>query len=528
MIIIICIDFVSYYILIITGFKYEGNPAAGNKFLLTFYENHPSFDPLYHHTIFATTEEREVVSFTVEAPGIGFKSVAMATSGKVVSVQVPTFITNSSATHVSNRTVIVEAEKGKTIIVYGINEKFKSVDAFLILPMMPTDGFNMSYKYIAATYTTDFPGFLAIIPQFSEGNTEVNVYFHLSGISRVPYFHNVANNTFHYNNDILHLTLNASESIYLIGQGDATGTVIVTDRPISVFSGLQCTYVPTSILACDHLVEQFPPVSTWGTRFVTVPLKYRTAFDVFRFIAAYNCTNVSISCVSSVGLPASSWTFTLDEAQYRETNITSDEYCIVKSTNRLLVLQYSVGDNADVTHMGDPFMAVLPPADRFSNNLTFANYEGSVQTYKHVVNIVIPAAFFQPDCIYLSNSRLSDLTFDVVAIPDGYKIAYYGVRVDIEVGSHTLYHTNQHAGFGILVYGLTSGASYGYPGAYPVKGFGEQKLFLMVYFYYVSWLKVTSKELTYVHFLCSSSERIKLMYFSINVISCVVARIQNR
>ena len=29
----------------------------------------------------------------------------------------------------------------------------------------------------------------------------------------------------------------------------------------------------------------------------------------------------------------------------------------------------------------------------------------------------------------------------------------------------------------------------------------------------VSWLKVTSKELTYVHFPCTSSEQVKLMYF---------------
>ena len=455
------------------GYEQQGNPAAGNKFLLTFFENVEDIHPSLHHTLFVTTEERGGVSFTVDAFGIGFKSVKKATRGKVVSVQIPTLITNSSATHVSNRTVIVEAEKGKDIIVYGVNEQIKTADAFLVLPMMPKDGLKTSYKYIVASYATKFPGFLAIIPQFSEGNTEVNVHFHLSAIFKVPFYRNLANNTDYFNNNKLHLTLNASESIYLLGQGDTTGTVIVTDRPVSVFSGLQCTYVPTSILACDHLVEQFPPVSTWGTRFVTIPLKYRAAFDVFRFIAAYNCTNVSISCVSSIGQPTSSWTFTLDEAEYHETNITSNEYCIVKSTNRLLVLQYSVGRDADGNHTGDPFMAVIPPADRFSNHLTFANYESSVQTYKHIINVVIPAAFFQPDCIYLDNSILSDLRFDVVAIPDGYKIAYYGVRVDIEAGSHTLYHTNQHAGFGILLYGFTFGASYGYPGAYPVKGFGE-------------------------------------------------------
>ena len=39
------------------------------------------------------------------------------------------------------------------------------------------------------------------------------------------------------------------------------------------------------------------------------------------------------------------------------------------------------------------------------------------------------------------------------------------------------------------------------------------ELYHILHIIHVSWLKVTSKELTYVHFPCTSSEQVKLMYF---------------
>ena len=40
----------------------------------------------------------------------------------------------------------------------------------------------------------------------------------------------------------------------------------------------------------DHLVEQMPPVTTWGGEFVTVPIATKLAGDIFRILG----TNVHI------------------------------------------------------------------------------------------------------------------------------------------------------------------------------------------------------------------------------------------
>ena len=434
---------------------------------------------MLYYSVFVTTADSTSVSFTVSVPGIGVSISNKATPGKVTNIQVPISLTNMSATPVSNRTVIVEAEKGKKIIVYGVNEKFKSADAFLVFSTI--DGLlnNITrYKYIVGSYITRGAqiGFLAIIPHSKEGKTEVTIKFRLQGTS----YEDTARNTVYFNNSIAFLSL-SSEIVYLWGQGDLTGTIIITDKPVSVFSALRCSYVPQYIPYCDHLVEQIPPVSTWGTRFVTVPLKGRRAFDVFRLIAANNCTDVILSCMNSNGSNTTSRTFTLNEAQYQEVHNTSDEYCLVKSTDRLLVIQYSVGRTADGNYTGDPFMAILPPMGLLSANLTFANFDSPVQNYQHYVNVVVPAEFFQPDEVYFNNIKLSQIASDVVPILDGSKIAYYGVQITVGAGSHTLRHANPYAHFGILVYGFAYGASYGYPAAYPTVSFGEYECMTKLY-----------------------------------------------
>ena len=49
-----------------------------------------------------------------------------------------------------------------------------------------------------------------------------------------------------------------------------------------------------------------------------------------------------------------------------------------------------------------------------------------------------------------------------------------------------------------------------------IHSFLELDMKVCTYYIYVSWLKVTSKEWTYVHFPYTSSERMKLIHFSTN------------
>ena len=88
------------------------------------------------------------------------------------------------------------------------------------------------------------------------------------------------------------VTLQRGETLMLANQGtsddqtvweDLTGTSIVSNEKVAVFAGHACTNINTT--ACDHLIEQLPPVTSLGRRFLTVPLATRHSGDVFRVVA---------------------------------------------------------------------------------------------------------------------------------------------------------------------------------------------------------------------------------------------------
>ena len=58
---------------------------------------------------------------------------------------------------------------------------------------------------------------------------------------------------------------------------DATGTFVNSSKPIAVYGGHSCAFVPTrDVWFCDHLVEAIPPVSELGTAHVVPPIYGRT------------------------------------------------------------------------------------------------------------------------------------------------------------------------------------------------------------------------------------------------------------
>ena len=448
---------------------------SGTTFYLTFLENNGEFPPSYY-TIFITTKETTTVVFTVEAPGIGFSAEGETSFGVVANVTVPSNLTVSS-TPSYQRGIIVHSTNGGSLIVYCLNEELFSTDAFLALPYVSnasvtlgqqdSDG-QFTYVFVAYDYSANVGPSLAAIVAHEDG-TNVTVYPRSSAFGRVE--HKAV--TLFYTGSDTSLTLNRGETVYMKTDNDMTGSIVKSTSPITLLSGMKCTQVPQGLQRCDHLVEQIPPVSTWGSRFVTVPLQRRKSYDIFRFIAGHNCTSVTVNCVvSTSGEVRAPIEFQLNEIEFREINISSTHYCIVSSSDRILVVQYSIGTEGDGIS-ADPFMAILPPTDRASHQYTFVTPGSSVQEYDHFINLVIPATFYQPDQITFDGQPLLTLTNDIVPIAINGPAAYYAARVELDDGSHTLSHSNVLAQMGLLVYGYGIKNSYGYPGAYAIQALGE-------------------------------------------------------
>ena len=420
---------------------------------------------VYEVRMYVTTPESVPVTFTVSAPGTGYFQTATVEPGGVEEF---TFSGQEYAlrnTTDRSKGIIVTAKNEKHVFVYAGQELIGqfATSSFLALP--PHDLGAVSYTYIAAMiHTLD-------TLSFDAGTTESDIYAVVGIVS-------AENNTLlniRPTRDVtigtelikagesIDVALHRAETLLIKSVGDLTGTKVTSNRPISIFSGDQCTNVPSGVAACDPIVEQLPPVEAWGRQFATVPLKTRMSFDVFRVVAAEDSTMVNISCTLHNGTKGNVDTYSLNESSFVDVNISSTDYCWMEADKRILLLQFAVGVTAD--HVpSDPFMALVPAVSHYTNSFTLPVVQSSIVNFFHYLNIIIPAEHYQPDQIFLDGQSLQSLVLECVAITHNGQTMAYGCQVKVNATTHTLIHGNSRGVFGVISYGFALGFSYGHVG----------------------------------------------------------------
>ena len=69
----------------------------------------------------------------------------------------------------------------------------------------------------------------------------------------------------------------AKGEVLQFSQSSLTGSPIEADKPVGVFGGSECTFLPGPKGWCDMLQQQIPPLSQWGIEYAAVPFKPRLA-----------------------------------------------------------------------------------------------------------------------------------------------------------------------------------------------------------------------------------------------------------
>jgi hypothetical protein len=332
--------------------------------------------------------------------------------------------------------VAVRVTASEQITVYGLNRLLLSTDAFAALP---TEVLGQRYRVPAWSAGVNGPSQLAIgaVPAF-DGDTTTPTRVTITPASAagsrpagVPYT----------------VVLNPFDAYQLQSEGDLTGSLIQADRPIAVFSGNRCANIPTEETGfCDHVVEQIPPVSTWGNEALTVPLATRTSGDTFRILADQNGTQVQLD-------GASPESFTLNAGQFAERNLRGAYR--ISATAPILVAQFSNGTQWDGA-TSDPFMMLIPSAAQFIKNYTFGTPgTGFPENFANIVALT-------------SDVAAGNVLLDGVAVPAAAFAAlpgtsYSSAQIAVGIGSHTLLAPNP---VGLYVYGYAAFDSYGYPGGF--------------------------------------------------------------
>lgn len=401
------------------------NPE-GNEFQLCFMQNYD--DSNISNPAEALTLELFITgdydaNVTIEVKAIKFKKTIYVPAGTVKSVRL-----DQRAQITSFETI----EKGKSvhitsdmpISVYGLSTRHETTDTYLGLPNNV-----IGDEYRVMCYHTSGPR----MPQFAivatEDSTEIfitpTVETKLKKPAKQPF----------------KIILDKGDVYQVIPAEnrtrnmDLTGSYIKSNKNISVFSGHQCAYVPVpppQILACNHLAEQMPPLSSWGKHFFIGKLQKRTKYT-YRVLADQEHTKIFIN---------SKLRAILQPGQFYEG--ISDSTMQISADKPILVAQYSQGyRNGDL--IGDPMMLLISPTQQFLKQYRFATPINGF--WNHFINVVVPTKAI--GSLRLNNKAIDTTKFKSLGL-SRYSIGY----LQVDFGTHFI---NCSEPFGMYSYGFGFG-----------------------------------------------------------------------
>ncbi len=389
--------------------------------------------------LFFTANESSRISIDIQ--GLRYHRELTVQGGTVASLYI-----NEKAqlgTVMAAQNLAIHITSDFPISVYGLNRRFQTTDTYLALPV---DVLGKEYRTVCYNkLSQELISQVAVVA--TEDGTDVTVV----PTSRVLGGHPV-NKPF-----VLHLQ--RGEVYQLIadfgdeGMGDLTGSLVSANKKIAVFSGHSCAYVPTGVSACNHLVEQLPPVSAWGEHFYVGMLKGRSRYTL-RVVAHQNRTRVfEDSRLVSV----------LNAGEFYE-NLNVRKHVQITADKPVLVAQYSQGfKNGD--SVGDPMMILISPTQQFVSRYRVATpVKGS---WDHYMNIVIPTTMIST--LRLDGNAVPLSSFETLGL-SRYSIA----QLKVDFGTHVVF---ADVPFGLYLYG------FGYKGdAFDAYGnMGGQSFFDLDY-----------------------------------------------
>ena len=418
-----------------------GADAGGMDFLVMYMQNtveNPRQFPLELY-VTPTRGQQALVKVTSPRWSTPYINVsATINPGMVHKFEIDPAL-RQEGTSLSSKAILVESTTD--VVVYGVNMELFSNDGFLALPTNVQGTRYYTVSYWPAEIKTQF----GIIGLTDGTVVDIRLPNPSSGAVSVTY-----NGVTYGNGQFLKVNLNRFDTFQAQSSGDLSGTFIQSSHNVSVFSGNVRTNVGSGN-SRDHLVEQLPPLSSWGKRFATVPIPGRTTGDIFRIVASLDNTNVFI-----VG----EGNFTIAKAgQVAERILSSAHNHYIEASAPILVVQI-VYSQLSFAEPADPAMLLIPPVEQWSRDYNFVapHYSGgdSGGDYTNHLMVVVDAS--QKDGLLLDGQQLSITWTEIPST------SFVGGQVNVSSNSvHNFRHNSPSATFCAWLYGSADRESYGFP-----------------------------------------------------------------
>ena len=249
------------------------------------------------------------------------------------------------------------------------------------------------------------------------------------------------------------VTLHSLQTLLIAVQyEDLSGTKIVSNNPLTVVGGHDCTLVPQPYGDCDPIATQAPPTLNWGTQFLLTPLQNRTNGQRFKLIASENDTNVNITCHQSLNLNS------VSAGHVIIFDVNASNFCYVHCSHPCYIAELAFGRHYPLfdASYGDPLLMTVPPIRQYPHSVTFTTLPEMPTNH---YSIAVPAdAYFNGTVVI--NGVLTTLNWTSIYNVHG-TISGYGYTTAAN-GSYIISHSNPNGKIYVSVYGFMLFGGYGY------------------------------------------------------------------
>ena len=374
------------------------------------------------------------------------------------------------------------------IVVYVIARFAYTSDGFLAIPSsaLGTHYINMVYQEPQMTKGLSAP-FTGVTAAYDDTEVNFTMGGGPEGIDASP----IANGPLVHTGESTSQTLNQGDVWLLSINGprqDLSGSIFMSDKPISIVSGINCANFPLGNAWCDYTVEMELPVYSWGKQYYITPMNGRKYNGIIRIFASEDNTNVYRDN-ELIGNIAKGGGATIGVG-YLETRVWPKEdingqaiaphLATIHSDKPIAVMYYNTGGQEDEgkTTNTDPFMMTFSPVEQFGNQIYFAspNSAGGKNLFpENYANIIFESNSDEiPDDLLFAD--LSKPTPTWVKVKDyfGPEFENFVVPFNGKLFAAKTLKLNNEGVFGLkstntiigaYSYGFGSYDSYGYPTA---------------------------------------------------------------
>ncbi|XP_071786530.1 IgGFc-binding protein-like [Asterias amurensis] len=302
-----------------------------------------------------TSESHGVTEISVDQPAFERSYQQTISYGEVASFRLTSEAVARGAGFFDGA-VVVYASKDVSVTCVVDTVAGTYADGFLAIPVDALDK-----EYYVVTYDTgetlnEFGHHQEHLSKFiitaTQDNTRVSVELRTAATF----------NTLYQAGETIEFELRWKESAQIESSSDLTGSKVTASRAVALVAGNDCSDTLLVFRYCSYLVEQLPPVSTWGRSFVLANMDGRPGLvntvDVWRILAPFPNTTLTFTDNHVTRV-------TVYDPIWYDYKLKTSKIVMLTADRAVMVVQYIAGGKSSAS-------VLTVPTEQFTDSATAA------------------------------------------------------------------------------------------------------------------------------------------------------------